>query len=303
MAQADVGRGISLEWEAFGDRSGEPLFLIMGLGAQMILWPDAFCQQLAARGFWVVRMDNRDVGLSTKLHHLGTPNIAARAVARTIARLRVAPPYTLSDMAKDTVGLMDALGIASAHLVGMSMGGMIAQTIAIEHPRRARSLTSISSTNGDDGLPSGKREAIAVLVQKPPTDREGAIQHALKIFRAIGSPSHFDPTLARAVIERGIERSTYRLGMPRQFAAILAASPRSARLVELRIPAAVIHGRVDPLLPLAHGEATARALPGSQLLILETMGHDLPQALWPQILDAIEANARRAASESTRARA
>lgn len=294
MAQAQVGRGISLEWEAFGDREAEPLVLVMGLGAQMILWPDGFCEQLAARGFWVVRFDNRDVGLSTKLHHEGVPRIPLRMLARTLAGIRIPGRYSLSDMATDTVGLMDALHVPSAHVVGMSMGGMIAQTIAIEHPHRVRSIVSYASSCGDDGLPQGKMDAVRVLVQKPPTEREAAIQYGVKVLRTIGSPAHFDAADARRTVERGIARSTYRLGAARQLAAILADAPRSPRLRALKMPATVIHGRLDPLLPLPHGEATARAIPGAKLVVLDSMGHDVPQPLWPQLVDAIEHNARRA---------
>ena len=295
MAQADVGRGISLEWEAFGDRKNEPLILIMGLGAQMLLWPDAFCEQLAARGFWVVRFDNRDVGLSTKLHSLGVPNILPRLLLRAAARVRLASPYTLSDMARDTVGLMDALGIADAHIVGMSMDGMIAQTIAIEHPERVRSLVSYASTNGDFGLPNGRPEVLRALTAKPPTDGfEAAVAFGVNILKTIGSPAYHDPIEARKLVIRGMERSTYRLGMARQFAAILAAEPRSTRLKNVRVPTTIIHGRIDGLLPLAHGEATARAIPGAKLVVLDTMAHDVPRPLWPQLIDAIEQNARRA---------
>ncbi len=294
MAQAQVGRGIALEWEGFGDRSAEPIVLIMGLGAQMILWPDGFCRQLAARGFWVVRFDNRDVGLSTKLHDQGVPRIPLRLLARTLLGIRIAGRYSLSDMATDTAGLMDALGLASAHVVGMSMGGMIGQTLAIEHPERVRSLVSYASSCGDDGLPRGKPDAVRVLVQKPPSEREAAIQYGIKVLRTIGSPAHFDEADARRTVERGIERSTYRIGAARQLAAILADAPRSPRLRSLRIPATVIHGRLDPLLPLPHGEATARAIPDAKMVVLDTMGHDVPEALWPQLIDAIEANTRRA---------
>ena len=294
MTQADVGRGISLEWEAFGDPSGEPLLLVMGLGLQMIHWPDDFCVGLASRGFYVVRFDNRDVGLSTKLHDRGVPRIPLRVGLRMLARIRVPAPYSLSDMARDVVGLMDVLAIPSAHVVGLSMGGMIAQTLAIEHASRVRSLVSYASSTTDYGLPRPTDAAMRVLLSRPPTEREAAIRAGVEVLRVIGSPSHFDAVEARRKVERGMERSTYRLGFARQLAAILAAAPRTPKLRDVRAPATVIHGRLDPLLPLPHGEATARAIPGSKLVVLDTMGHDVPRPLWPKLLDAIEANARRA---------
>lgn len=294
MPQLSVGRGISLEWEAFGDPGGEPLVLVMGLGAQMILWPDDFCRALAERGFYVVRFDNRDVGLSTKLHAEGVPNVVGRVLLRTIAGQRLRAPYSLSDMALDLAGLMDGLGLPSAHVVGMSMGGMIAQTFAIEHPTRLRSLVSFASSTLDHGLPRGETTALRVLTESPPREREAAIQFGVKVLRTIGSPAHFDPAEARRVVERGIARTTYRLGAARQMAAILAAPPRSPLLASVRVPATVIHGRLDPLLPLPHGEATARAIPGAKLVVIDSLAHDIPRPLWPELLGAITANAQRA---------
>ncbi len=294
MAQLSVGRGISLEWEAFGDPASEPLVLVMGLGAQMILWPDDFCRQLAAQGFYVVRFDNRDIGLSTKLHAHGVPNVPARLALRAVARQRLRAPYTLSDMADDLAALLDGLDLSSAHVVGMSMGGMIAQTFAIEHPGRVRSLVSFASSTLDHGLPHGQLAALRVLTQAPPREREAAIQHGVSVLRAIGSPAHFDPLEARRVVERGIARSTYRLGAARQLAAILAAPPRSPLLAKVRAPTTVLHGRLDPLLPLRHGEATARAIPGATLVVIDSLAHDIPRPLWSEMIHAIAANARRA---------
>jgi pimeloyl-ACP methyl ester carboxylesterase len=292
MPQAKVG-DITLEWEAFGDPGGEPLLLVMGLSAQMVLWPEGFCELLAARGYRVVRFDNRDVGKSTKLHHLGVPKIPMRIAAK-LARVSLPAPYSLSDMAQDAVGLMDALGWQSAHVVGMSMGGMIAQTMAIEHPARVRSLVSFASSSGDYGLPFATRDALGALLATPPTEREAAIRHGIGVLRAIGSPAHFDEARARDTIERAIGRSTYRLGAARQLAAILADAPRSPRLRRLRTPATVIHGRLDPLLPLPHGEATARAIDGARLVVIDTLAHDVPEALWPELTQAIHDNAARA---------
>jgi pimeloyl-ACP methyl ester carboxylesterase len=293
MTQARLANGITIEWDDFGDAEAEPIVLVMGLGAQMVLWPDAFCEALAARGFRVVRFDNRDIGMSTKLEHLGMPNVLARLVLRKVMGIRMPAPYSLSDMAGDVVGLMDELGIESAHVVGMSMGGMIAQTMAIAWPDRVRSLVSLCSSCGDDELPLGTRDALGALFAMPPVEREAAITHEVETMRAIASPVHFDEAFARHHVVRCFERSTHREGAVRQFAAILAAPPRSSQLRTLHVPATVIHGRLDPLLPLPHGEATARAIPEAALLVLDTMAHDAPCALWPEILDAIEATARR----------
>jgi pimeloyl-ACP methyl ester carboxylesterase len=281
--------GITLFWEGFGDPKDPPLLLVMGLSAQMVLWPEGFCRALAARGFYVIRFDNRDVGRSTKLHGAGVPPILPRLAARA-AGVPMGAPYTLSDMAKDVVGLMDGLGFDAAHVVGMSMGGMIAQTIAIEHPRRLLSLVSLSSSTAERGLPLATAGAARALLASPPRDREAAIRHGVGVMRAIGSPVHFDEAQARAAVELSISRSTYRVGAARQLAAILAAPARTSLLAHVRVPATVIHGRLDPLLPLAHGEATARAIPGARLVVLDTMGHDVPEPLWTEIIDAIALN-------------
>lgn len=286
--------GITLFWEGFGDPNDPPLLLVMGLSAQMVLWPDAFCRSIAARGFYVVRFDNRDVGRSTKLHGAGVPRLLPRFAARA-AGLPVTAPYTLSDMAKDVVGLMDGLGFDAAHVVGMSMGGMIAQTLAIEHPHRLHSLVSLGSSTADRGLPLATSAAARALLSAPPREREAAIRHSVGVLRAISSPIHFDEAHARAIVELSISRSTYRLGAARQLAAILASPARTPLLANVRVPATVIHGRLDPLLPLAHGEATARAIPDARLVVLDTMGHDIPAPLWPEIIDAIVHNTTRAA--------
>ena len=288
-----VTNGITLAWEGFGDPKDPPLLLVMGLSAQMVLWDAAFCRELAGRGFYVVRFDNRDVGQSTKLHGAGVPSILPKLLARTLG-LPVTAPYLLSDMAKDVIGLMDGLLFDSAHVVGMSMGGMIAQTLAIEHPTRVRSFVSIGSTVGDRGLPHAKLAAARALLTPPPAGREAAILHSVGVLRAISSPHHFDEARARAVVELAVSRSTYRLGGARQLAAILASPARTPLLANVRIPATVVHGRLDPLLPLAHGEATARAIHGARLVVLDTMAHDIPEALWPEILDAIVTNTARA---------
>ncbi len=259
----------------------------------MVYWPEPFCRALAARGLYVVRFDNRDVGCSTKLHGAGVPRILPRFAARA-AGLPVTAPYTLSDMARDTLGLMDGLGIASAHVAGMSMGGMIAQTLAIEHPARVRSLASVASSTAERGLPLATGPATRALLTPPPREREAAIRHSIGVLRAISSPVHFDEARVRAVDELAYARSSYRIGGARQLAAILASPARTTMLRGVTAPTAVIHGRLDPLLPLAHGEATARAIPGAKLVVLDTMGHDLPEPLWPALVDAIAENTQRA---------
>jgi len=286
--------GITIEYEEFGDPAAPPLVLVMGLGAQMILWDEEFCSGLAARGHRVIRFDNRDVGLSTKLVAAGTPNILAAMSGRLFGR-KLEAPYTLSDMAADTVGLLDALGIRRAHVVGASLGGMIAQTLAIEHPARVRSLTSIMSTTGDPSLPMARAEAMAALLSPVPSDREGNVARAVRIFRTIGSPGFpFDEERVRRRAARSYDRCFHPAGPARQLLAIVASGSRRPRLARVRVPALVIHGAGDPLIPVEGGIDTAAAIPGAELLIIEGMGHDLPRGVWPQVIDAITALAERA---------
>jgi len=287
MAQARAN-GLTLEYETFGRPADPPLLLVMGLGAQMILWPDEFCRQLAGRGRWVIRFDNRDIGLSTKLDHLGVPDIMQLASA-ALMRQPVEAPYLLADMAADAVGLLDALGIATAHVVGASMGGMIVQQMAIDHPARLRSVTSIMSTTGNPDLPPATPEAMQALLTPTPADREGAIERGVAVFRTIGSPGFpFDEKMFREQAARAYDRCFHPVGMVRQLAAILASGSRKEKLGAVKLPALVIHGAADPLVPLAGGQDTAAAIPGAELLVIEGMGHDLPEGAWPRMLDAIE---------------
>ena len=286
--------GIEIEYETFGDPSADPLLLIMGLGAQMILWEEEFCRLLAGHGHYVIRFDNRDVGLSTRLEEAGVPRI--RVMMEQVERgERPEAPYRLSGMGRDAVGLLDGLGIGAAHVVGASMGGMIGQTVAIEHPERVRTLTSIMSSTGHPGLPRAKPEAMAVLLTPPPRDREGNIERAVEAARIIGSPGFpFDEERIRARAARTYDRAFYPKGLARQLAAILASGSRRKALEALRTPTLVIHGDMDPLVPVEGGLDTAEAVPGAELLIIEGMGHDLPPEVWPRIADTIARHARKA---------
>jgi len=283
--------GIDIEYETFGAADAPPLLLIMGLACQMIAWDDEFCGMLAQRGHRVIRFDNRDIGLSTKTN--GDSNVLA-AISAAIQGQPFTPPYTLSDMAADTVGLLDALDVRSAHIVGASLGGMIAQTIAIEHPARVRTLTSIMSTTGSRTLPTAKPEVTAVLMTPAPPDREGNIQRAINTFRTIGSPGFpFDEERVRRLAGRSYDRCFEPTGPARQLIAILAAHDREPALAQLKMPTLVIHGSDDPLIPVEGGRATAKAIPGSELLVVEGMGHDFPRQVWPRIIDAISTHTTR----------
>ena len=286
--------GISIEYEEFGEHGKPPLLLIMGLGAQMILWHEDFCRQLAARGHRVIRFDNRDVGKSSWFDHLGVPDVMA-AMTAVLSRQSVTAPYLLHDMAAETVGLLDALGIDAAHVVGASMGGMIAQAVAIGFPRRVRSLTSIMSSTGNPDLPQPHPEALGVLLAPPPTSRAESIERAVTVFRTIGSPGFpFDEADVRERAALSYDRGFNPGGVVRQLVAIFASGSRKQALQAIRVPTLVIHGREDPLVPLAAAEDTAAAVPGAQLLVIDGMGHDLPRPVWPRIIDAIAGTVARA---------
>lgn len=290
--------GIDICYEIFGDAGAEPMLLIMGLGAQMILWDDEFCRELAARGFRVIRFDNRDIGQSGKLTG-GKPLTPLELLKLRFFRIPVAAPYRLRDMAEDSTGLMDALGIKSAHVVGASMGGMIAQEIAISFPQRVRSLTSIMSTTGNPRVPPPTREAVAMLMAPPPTTREEyrkRFAQTWKVLRVGSFPLDEARDLERA--ERTFERGLNPAGVARQFRAILASGSRKQRLHAVKAPTLVIHGTVDPLVRPEGGKDTAASIPGARLLMIEGMGHALPIPMWPQIIDAIDKHAHGAASKA-----
>ncbi|SDS64558.1 alpha/beta fold hydrolase [Bradyrhizobium canariense] len=296
--QTARANGIDLCYEIFGNADAEPMLLIMGLGAQMIHWDDDFCRQLAARGFRVIRFDNRDIGKSSRL--TGGKRLSPLELLKLrFLKIPVAAPYRLSDMAKDTIGLMDALGIASAHLVGASMGGMIAQEIAITFPQRVRSLTSIMSTTGDPKVPPPSREASAVLMAPPPATKEEyfvRFAQTWKVLRAGRFPE--DEALDRSRAERTYERGLNPAGVGRQLRAILASGSRKERLASVKAPTLVIHGTVDPLVRPEGGKDTAASIPGAKLLMIEGMGHALPIPMWPQIIDAIDKHAHAAVAKA-----
>jgi pimeloyl-ACP methyl ester carboxylesterase len=282
--------GIEIACQEMGDRDGEPLILVMGLATQMIAWDEDFCSLLADRGFRVVRFDNRDIGRSTKIDTAGVSSRIDMMSGR-----RATAPYLLRDMARDTFGLIDHLGFDSAHLVGISMGGMIVQTAAIEQPERVRSMVSIMSTTGSrwTGLPSLK--AFGVLLGAPPRNRDAIVERGVKTFRVIGSPGYpFDEQRVRDVAGRSYDRGHSAAGVARQLHAITASGDRTRALHGVEVPTTVIHGSRDPLVRPAAGRATARAIPGARLRMIDGMGHDLPRAVWPEVVEAIAANAGRA---------
>ena len=286
--------GIELEYDTFGQSSARPLVLIMGLGAQMILWDEEFCETLAAHDFFVVRFDNRDVGLSSKLDDAGVPNIFA-AIQAASTNQSVDAPYTLHDMADDTICLMEAIGLERAHVVGASMGGMIAQTLAIRHPSRLLSLTSIMSTTGNPEVPSATPQAMQVLLTPVPSEREAYIERSLRTWRVIGSPGFpFDEERIRRRSARSFDRAFHPAGVARQLVAIIASGNRKDALRDVTVPTLVIHGDADPLARVEGGRDTAAAIPDAELLIIAGMGHDLPREAWPRIIDAIDAHARKA---------
>ncbi len=283
-----AANGIELFYLQEGDPGGDPLLLVMGLGAQLTAWPQPLVDDLVRRGFRVVRPDNRDSGLSTQLD--GRSGDIFEAMADPSKA-----PYLLSDMAADAVGLLDHLGIEQAHVVGVSMGGMIAQSLAIEHPRRVRSLASVMSTTGDWTVGQPTPEAMTVLLAPPAADRDEAIERNVEVTAVIGSKTHpLDPAEVRQRAGEAYDRAYRPEGAARQLAAILASPDRTDRLRRLRLPTVVIHGRQDTLVQPDGGRATAAAIPHAELIELADMGHDLPAHLWPVIADAIEKNARRA---------
>ena len=294
--------GIDIAYETFGKSGNRPLILIMGIGSQMVTWPTAFCEKLAAAGHRVVRFDNRDAGLSTKLDDAGIPNIweviaaVQAAGGGPLARGQANVPYLLSDMAADTVGLMDALRIKKAHICGLSMGGMIAQTMAIEHQDRVQSLISMESTTGEPSLPGAKPEVNEVLLKLPPQEREAYIRHMLHLHRLFaGDSAQYDEATQRELSALSYDRSFYMAGFARQFAAIVASGGRRKALASVRVPTLVIHGADDTLFPREHGQDTADAIKGARFLLVPGLGHGTAYpGLWDEIVAAIAAHTKAA---------
>jgi len=285
----DVGRGVTLCYETYGDPSQETALLIMGLGTQMVAWQESFCRQLASRGLHVVRFDNRDIGHSTHLH--GSPP----TIAQLLRRSRRAAHYTLADMAQDAAGLLSELELAPAHVIGASMGGMIAQALAARHPEKVRSLVSIMSSTGNFWSGQPALRIYPIFLRRAPAGRDAFIAHMERLFAAIGSPGlPRDLDDIRELAALSYDRDHDNQGPGRQLAAIIASGDRTAELRRIAAPTLVIHGSKDPLVALSGGRATARAIAGAKLMIVEGMGHDLPRAVWPRLIDAIAAHAAQA---------
>ncbi len=284
---------ISIEYEVFGNPSDPVILLIMGLGMQMIAWPEPFCRDLALRGFRVVRYDNRDTGFSTKFDGVRAPSVVSLLI-RSALRLPIRVPYTLADMADDAAGLLDELDVGAAHVVGASMGGMIAHNLAVNHPDRVRTLTSIMSTSGHRSLP-GADPLVSrhILRARPdPSDRDAVIAHTMRTIELIGSPAYpVDEETRREMAETSFDRCFYPAGFSRHVAAIVHDGDRRGRLRAIKAPTLVIHGREDPLVPLAGGIDTAKHIPGARLEIIDGMGHNFPAGLWPRFIDLITGHA------------
>jgi len=284
--------GIELCWDSFGDEGAPPLLLIMGLAAQMIAWHDGFCEQLSEHGFRVIRFDNRDIGLSTRFDAAGVPNVGTALTAALQGQPVTGAPYLLRDMAADAVGLLDALGIERAHVVGASMGGAIAQTMAIERPERLLTLTSIMATTGEPGLPPPTPDALGVLLKPPVTTLDGYIESYAQTWKVLRAGSFLeDEALDRERAEQVFARGLNPPGVARQLVAVLASGSRKAALASVRVPTLVLHGDADPLVPLACGVDTAESVPGARLVVIAGMGHALPILFWKRIVEEIAKHA------------
>lgn len=278
-----TANGIQIEYDTFGDSASPALLLIMGGGSQMIYWEVEFCELLAKKGHFVIRFDNRDVGLSTKFEKAGIPDIMAAMKGEPVNTA-----YTLEDMADDAVGLLDALGIEKTHICGASVGGMIAQVISYRHPEHVLSLTSIMSSTGNPELPQIKPDVLAEVYKPVPDGCEAYIEHHVNMWRKLWSPGFpFDEKRLRALVAESYDRSYYPQGMARQSVAVIVHGYRKSSIASIKVPTLVIHGDKDPFMSVEGGKETAQLIPGAKLLIIEGMGHDMPKEAWPTIIDAI----------------
>ena len=291
---APVGRGIELCYQTYGDPTDEPLLLVMGLGGPMTWWDPELCRELARAGFYVIRFDNRDIGRSTKLDTVDNARVTFPKLVKAFVGLSVTPPYTLADMADDAVGLLDHLGLRSAHLFGISMGGMIVQTMAITHPDRVRSVVSMMSTTGRRSVGFQHPSLIPTLLARK-VGRQAYVAGSVKVWRLIGSPG-FPATEAevRKRAEDTYERGVSGAAVARQMLAVVCQPDRTADLRRVTVPMTVIHGLADKMVHVSGGRATSMAVPGAELLLIDGMGHDLPQALWPTYVAAVRRTADRA---------
>jgi pimeloyl-ACP methyl ester carboxylesterase len=292
--------GVRIEVDIHGPDSGEPLLLIMGLGMQLIAWPEGFVEQLVAQGFRVIRFDNRDVGLSQAFDELGVPSIPLTALLHTL-RLPVKAPYQLSDLARDAVGVLDALGIAKAHVCGASMGGMVAQHLGFAHGKRLKSLTLMMTTSGDRSVPKESLKVRRALISRPrpgstPEQKfENVLDHYVSLYGVIGSPGYPpEASQLRTRLARGIKRAFRPQAVARQMVAIAADTHRAERLSRITAPTLIIHGEADALIPVGAAHDLAKRIPGARLEIIAGWGHDLPEALWPRLAAEIAANAAKA---------
>lgn len=289
-----LANNIEIEYDTFGDPSGKPILLIMGLATQMIAWLPEFCKLLVKKGFFVIRFDNRDVGLSKKFGELGTPKVM-KAFSNIRDGEKITSPYSLEDMADDAIGLLDHLNIQKAHICGASMGSMIAQVIAIRHPSRILSLVPIMGSTGNPDLPQATPEAMQVLLVPMPTKRDRFIKESIKRDRILyGNGFPYDEEAGAKLAAASYDRCFYPEGFSRQIMAILANGDRREKLKILKVPTQVIHGKDDPLVPSEGGIDISKNIPNAELLLIDGMGHSLPPETWPQIVDAINKNAEKA---------
>jgi len=280
--------GIEIEYETAGDKADPALLLVMGLGAQLTVWPDSFFEGLARQGFYVVRFDNRDTGLSTDFGSAGVPDMVA-VLQKAMKGERIEAPYLLKDMAADAIGLLDGLGIGRAHMVGASMGGMIVQILAAQYPERTASMVSIMSTSGRRGLPQGKPEALAMLSAQPEGPaREQLVAHGLKLRRAIAGSGYPIPEAElRRFVEKNLDRRWYPEGAARQYLSVLASGDRVEMLKTVKVPTLVLHGEDDPLLPVECGRDVAALVPGAEIQTYPGWGHDFPGGMIPTVIERI----------------